>query len=330
MAEWLLAEGVAATRALLVDGDRIIRHLYRAVDDGVVAGTVCTARLTRFEDGLATVSLPDGEEAILSKLPPGISIGSDLLVTITRSAIDEAGLRKRAVCRASDSDAREGPAAGIQTGIEASGLPVRTVVPHGRDLLAEAGWGELCDAAASGHWPFPGGLLRLSLTPAMAVIDVDGTLPAASLAIAGAHAAAQMVQALDIGGNIVIDLPTLAGKAERIAAAEAFDAALPPPFERTAVNGYGLMQVIRPRTGPSLAERWQFRPVAHHAHGLCDQAERHASRTSGAALCITAAPAVIGWLEQRPALLARLAARCGRPIDLHGEPGCAIGAGHVS
>src|SRR3546814_3730244 len=83
---------------------------------------------------------------------------------------------------------------------------------------------------------FAGGALRISLTPAMTLIDIDGDLPPAELARTGAEAAGAAIRRLDITGSIGIDLPTMGSKAERQNAAEALDAALPPPFERTAIN----------------------------------------------------------------------------------------------
>jgi hypothetical protein len=172
-------------------------------------------------------------------------------------------------------------------------------------------------------------MLRCSLTPAMTVIDVDGDGPAASLAQAGARAAATMLLALDICGNIVIDLPTMDGKAERIAAAQAFDAAMTGPFERTAVNGYGLMQIIRPRRTCSLPERWQFAPVQQHASALIDSATRHAAQRPGAPVTMIAAPAVAAWINARPTLLERMARRTGGTIDLQADARCGIAHGHV-
>ena len=93
----------------------------------------------------------------------------------------------------------------------------------------------------------------MSLTPAMTLFDVDGSLAPAELAIAGAAAAGRAIRRMGIAGSIGIDLPTLAGRAEQQAAAAALDAALPPPFERTAVNGFGFLQVVRRRERPSLA-----------------------------------------------------------------------------
>ena len=65
--------------------------------------------------------------------------------------------------------------------------------------------------------------------------------------MAGAAAAARAIRRLGIGGSIGIDLPTLAAQAERQAAAAALDAVLPQPFERTAVNGFGFLQIVRRR-----------------------------------------------------------------------------------
>ena len=113
---------------------------------------------------------------------------------------------------------------------------------------------DLLDEARSGIVSFPGGELRVSLTPAMTLIDVDGQLPPAELAVAGARAAADAIRRHGVGGSIGIDLPTNEGKAARQAAAEAVDVILPKPFERTAVNGFGFLQIVRPRAHASLFE----------------------------------------------------------------------------
>src|SRR3546814_19771129 len=107
---------------------------------------------------------------------------------------------------------------------------------------------------------FAGGALRISLTPAMTLIDIDGDLPPAELARTGAEAAGAAIRRLDITGSIGIDLPTMGSKAERQNAAEALDAALPPPFERTALNGFGFMQRSEARrVGKAWVRTWRSR-----------------------------------------------------------------------
>jgi len=68
-----------------------------------------------------------------------------------------------------------------------------------------------------------------------------------------------MIRRHGIAGSIGIDLPTAGSKAARLAAGEAVDAILPQPFERTAVNGFGFVQVVRPRQRASLVELAQDR-----------------------------------------------------------------------
>jgi hypothetical protein len=175
----------------------------------------------------------------------------------------------------------------------------------------------LLEEAWSGEIAFPGGGLRMSLTPAMTLFDVDGCLPPDRLAIAGAAAAARAIRRFGIGGSIGIDLPTLPGRGERQRAAAAFDALLSPPFERTAVNGFGFLQVIRPRPRASLPELLRGDPTGAAARALLRRAERHGG--IGARQLI-ASPDVTTRLEANPGWIEALARRIGAPVQLQAEP----------
>jgi hypothetical protein len=331
LAEWLFEDGIGERRAALVEDGRITEMHVERDSDGVPAGNILYARLNPRDGGgtWRSVTLPSGEEAMLKSLPAGISDGATLLVEVTRSALPEADIVKRAIVRAAESGARPMPALGLADRIGASGVPVHALSPHQPDALEAAGWSEWIDTAANGHIPFPGGLLRMSLTPAMTVFDVDGDAAPLDLARHGIIAMAHAIRRFGLGGSIVIDLPTLADKAQRVAVAEAFDAAIPPPFERTAVNGYGLLQVIRPRTGASIAERWQFQPVESAALSLLRIAARQGATRPGQPLTLAAHPAVIQWLERQPAMLERLARDCAATVHLRAEADRAIAAPHV-
>ncbi|MGK6318083.1 ribonuclease [Sphingomonas sp. DT-204] len=315
MAEWLVEAGIGETRAALVEGDRILEA--RIIPDGeLVAGTVVEARLVARvpERGQGIVAW-DGHEALVSPLPAGVTEGALARVEIVRPAIPEPGKPKRARARPSASGAEPVPPPPLD------GHMLRHTDP---DLLETAGWSELLEEAATGRVAFPGGELRIALTPAMTLIDVDGTLAPAPLAIAGARAAAEAVRRLDIAGSIGIDLPAGADKAVRHAAAEAIDAALAPPFERTAVNGFGFVQIVRPRRRRSLPEIHAMEPALAHARALL----RRAERTPGAgARTLTAHPAVIAAIA--PGWSMELARRLGTEIVLREDPSLTMSGGHV-
>jgi Ribonuclease G/E len=173
---------------------------------------------------------------------------------------------------------------------------------------------------------FPGGVLRVTLTPAMTLIDVDGEGAPETLAVEGARAAAQAIRRLGLAGSIGIDLPTVAGAA-RQAAAHAIDAALPPPFERTAVNGFGFVQIVRPRLRASLSELFVWDATAAQARALLRRAE-HESIIGGSLL--TASPEVIAVLRANPAWLATLAQNLGGAVTLRADAGLAIAGGYAS
>ena len=169
--------------------------------------------------------------------------------------------------------------------------------------------------------------LRLYLTPAMLLIDVDGSLPPAQLGPKGAKLAAQTIRRMGLSGSIGIDLPTMNNKDERMIAAAQIDKYLPLPFERTAVNGFGFLQIIRRRERANLMELLLDNVVLTAALALLRRAERHG--TGGAATLI-AAPAVIDLLRQRPDWIDLLARRRGGEVGLRADPALTISGGHVA
>lgn len=327
MAEWLYEPGIGEARAALVENDEIIEALVEIQSDAPRAGAVMGARLIRqlIAGRRGIVALDGGGEALLEPLPPGVTEGGKLTVEIVREAIAEPGRAKLAKARAApDADPRPGP--DLASRLAASGTPVIAIGTPGPDRLEIAGWSELIEEAATGEIAFPGGALRISLTPAMTLIDVDGPLLPAELAVAGAMAAGRAIRRLGIAGSIGIDLPTVASKAERQAAAAALDAVLPQPFERTAVNGFGFLQIVRRRERASLPELIQGDPPAAAARALL----RRAERTPGAGTrTLIAAPAVIAIIEAHGDWQATLARRIGATVALRSDPALAISAGHV-
>ncbi|KQN82505.1 ribonuclease [Sphingomonas sp. Leaf67] len=319
MADWIVERGIGEVRAArIVDGDIVEARI--EPDDALRAGTIVAARLVRRlpvrNEGI--VAWDDGE-ALLRPLPRTVTEGATLLVEITRPALSEPGKPKRARARPAAPDAQpcDGPSIADLPG-------ARLVGPFDRDLLGDAGWPLLIEEATTGHVAFPGGALSIALTPAMTLIDIDGDLAPAALAIAGARAAAAAIARLDIAGSIGIDLPTVNDKAVRQATAEAVDAILPQPFERTAVNGFGFLQIVRRRSRASLPEL--FAHVPAHARALLRQAER----TGGSGeRTLAAHPAVIAAVAARPDWIAAVERTLGASLALRAESGLAISAGHV-
>lgn len=321
MAEWLYEAGIGENRAILVDGDSILEAAIE-VETDLRAGAVVEARLARIlvPGRRALARLAGGAEAIVEPVPAKHCEGAAVRIEILREAIPETGRPKLAKARVTDAAPRPG-----ETLHDRIGRPepqrAGTV-----DRFEQAGWSELLEEAMTGEIAFPGGALRMSLAPAMTLFDVDGALPPAELAVAGAAAAGRAVRRFGIGGSIGIDLPTVAAKAERQAAAAALDAVLPQPFERTGVNGFGFLQIVRRRERPSLPEILQGDPAVAAARALL----RHVERTAGAGeRTIRAAPTVIATLEKNSGWIEALARRIGAPVRLRADPALAISGGDV-
>ena len=320
MAEWLYEDGIGETRAILVEDEDIIAAAIELPGE-FRCGTVVAGRLADIViRGRRGIVETGRGEVLVEPLPPALTQGQKVRVEILREPIAEPGHPKRAKGRITDAEEREGP--GLLERIGGA----RKVSPPGPDLFWDSGWGTLIDEAMGEVIDFGGGELRMTLTPAMTLFDVDGFLPPAELAVAGAEAAAFAIRRHDIGGSIGIDLPTLSSREDRLRAVEALDSVLPRPFERTAVNGFGFLQVIRRRERRSIPELVQWDAAGAAARDLLREAEWGGGigpRT------LEAAPDVISRLRANPGWLETLQRRIGAPVALREQPGFTTWQKHV-
>lgn len=319
MPEWIVEKGIGETRAALVESDRILEARIE-LDGTIAAGTIIPARLVEIGIGGRNGIARDGRgtDYLLPHVPKEIAEGESFNIEVTRPALPGPEPWKRPLAKAT-RDERLRPHS-IAERLRSTGHPVRKLAfPAPRDELAEAGWNELIDEARSGRVDFASGSLGLFFTPAMTLIDVDGSLPPADLAIAGARAAAEAMRRLDVSGSIGIDLPTARGKEARAAAAEAVDEVLPRPFERTAVNGFGFLQVVRPRSRASLLELAQDR-ASFEARALL----RKVAFEQAGAKRLVAHPALLAMIEGQPAWPEELAKQVGGAVTLRAEPSLPI------
>lgn len=319
MAEWLIEEGIGEVRALLVEGEQV-RAAKVMWPGEVTAGIRTTGKLTAKLKGTrrGVALLEGGSEALVDHLPPHITEGQSLDLVITRAPIAERGRLKRAQARVAASDAPS-PGAGSTEGRVVRRLPAGL-------------WEEVWHAASAASLDFPGGGILVSVTPAMTVIDIDGIGSPREVALAAVPAIAQALAWFDLGGSIGIDFPTLQTKEDRRAVDDALgvalEAALPDwPHERTAMNGFGFVQLVARLTGPSLLHRFARGRLGMAARMALRRAELAADTGTGRVLQLTVHPALMAKLKQP--WLDDLSRRTGREVRIATDPGLAIEAANA-
>ncbi|MBU7580236.1 MAG: ribonuclease E/G [Porphyrobacter sp.] len=312
---WLIEQGIAETRALLVEGDQVLAAKVMWPGE-LAAGTRITGKLTAKLKGTrrGVALLEGGTEALVDHLPPQVTEGQSLDLAITRAALAERGRLKRAQARVASADAP---------------LPL-AALPEGRTLRRfPAGlWEEVWHAASSASLDFPGGEILVSVTPAMTVIDIDGVGTGREVALAAVPAIARALMWFDLGGNIGIDFPTLQTKEDRRAVDAALAEALAGwPHEATAMNGFGFVQLIARLTGPSLLHRFAVSRLGMAARMALRRAELAAGDGSGRVLELRVHPALRAKLK--PDWLDELTRRTGREVRIVTDPGLAIEAANA-
>ena len=259
-----------------------------------------------------------GTIALIDALDPGLTEGVTLAVRVARASIAERGRTKLPLVRPAGNAAPGAPDFAAQL----PSHPARVLLPTDR-AFDDAGWDDVVEQAVSGTVSFPGGSLTISPTPAMTLIDVDGMPPLQALALAAVPAIASVLARLDIGGSVGIDFPSLSGKQDRQAVDIALERALTGwKGERTAMNGFGFVQLVSRLEGPSLVARFARHPAGAAARVLLRQAERVAGPGT---LLLVCHPAVRHAVK--PEWEAELARRTGRVVRWQEDTGLALHGG---
>jgi ribonuclease G len=314
-----MERGIGETRAALVDRGEIVEARIE-LDHAVPAGSIVSAKLVSAgTSGRNAVARDEaGTEYLLPRGAVGVTEGAALSVEVTREAFPGTEPWKRPLARVSDQGPRSLAPLTERLGAR------EVTLSSARDDLGAAGWNELIEQARTGVVEFACGKLQVSPTPAMTLIDVDGYVPPDELAVAGSVEAAKAILRLDIGGSIGVDLPTSSGKSARLSAGAAIDRHLPQPFERTAVNGFGFVQIVRPRSRASLVElaldRAQFESRA---------LLRRAAMESAGPKRIVAHPAVIAILAGKADWLGQLARQVGGSVSLRADAAVPMSGGYA-
>ncbi len=327
---WEVEEGIGEHRAIRRGANGAITAARldwpdasaKALAAGLIADAVLIARAAGSPRG--TLRFPGGGEALIDGLPANASEGAAVRAEVARPAMAETGRLKRARARLATAPPRPAPTLaerlrGDYERVEGERVRVRVV----RDLGGD--WDELFAEAWDPVIDFARGSLIVSPTPGMTVIDIDGTLAPRALALAAVPAIAQAIGRMDLAGSIGIDFPTIADKAERRLVDTALASALADwRHERTAMNGFGFVQLIARVERLSLPQRIAADRAGAAARALLRRAERVEGPGT---LLLVAHPAVLHAV--RADWRAALIRNTGRTVDWREDTALALAGGYA-
>jgi len=311
---WLIEQGIGEERALRYENGQAVAARMRwpgSLEPGLVADAVLVERVADSPRGRAR--FPGGEEALVDRLPRDAREGAPVRLEVTRAAAREANRIKPAQARPTDTPCREGPTLAKLLGGEA----VRR--------FPDGAWNEIWAEAADGTVAFRGGSLHFAPTAAMTLVDIDGTLPPKQLVMAAVQPLAKGIERFGLGGSIGVDFPTLPVREERKGVDVALGEALAGwDHERTAMNGFGFVQLVARSERPSLLHRVQFETAPAAARLLLRQAE---ALEGAGAILLTGHSRTLTEID--PEWLAELARRTGRTVRVAPDQSLATTGGHA-
>lgn len=294
LAELWLDDAPGERRAALTEDGQIVEiHIQR--EGQFAVGEVGTARIYSKTKAGAYLTAEDGREILVRRgvVPPE---GSKVVCQIIRAAIAEPGLVKLAEARLMNElpSPLPNPETLWEARLQATGAETRRHADISEGFeLALAGASQAGDATIS-----------FQRTKAGLVFDIDGTGDAMAINIAAATEIARLLRLYQVGAMVMIDFIAVEAKQDRQAIADAFrvaSAADARPYECTAVNGFGMMQVVRARPRPSVLDILFGTRIA----SLSDETQalwllREASQSNGFGIRTIAASTAVATLLAAP------------------------------
>ncbi len=316
--KWVHEHSFGEYRSVLLDGEEVLAARLNWFSH-ICAGTIAVAKISKRYKGarraLCVTRLPQaGHEVEVPDLPIEASEGSEVRIMIHREPMAERGRHKRAQGRYFGDHPETGaigPMNDLIRGEEVRRLPAGI-------------WEEIWSLAAEAEMAFAGGNLVVTPTPAMTLIDIDGSGSARELSLSAVPAIARAIRWMDLGGNIGIDFPTITAKADRKAVDAALDEALAEwPHERTAMNGFGFVQIVARLQLPSLLHRLEYSRASASARFLLRQAER--LEGTGRCLLLTCHPRIETAIQDSWKI--ELREKSGKDVRIETDDALALEAG---
>jgi hypothetical protein len=234
-------------RAAVVENGNIVEiHIQR--DALWALGECGVGRIDRKTPSGAYVVADDGSTLLLRGKTNALE-GARVMFEVRREAISEPGRIKPPEIMLRDS--------AVNPLIGKDALWDARLASLGQSAIT-ASIAEGFDVAIAGQSQLGDVTISFQRTKAGLVFDIDGIGDAFAINMVAAREVARLLRLYQVGAMVLIDFVSMESKAQRTQIAEAFDAASvldPRPFERTAMNGYGMMQVVRARPRPSVLDQ---------------------------------------------------------------------------
>lgn len=234
--------------ALVVNNEIVEIHIQRDLQP--ILGMAGEGRIDRQTPAGSYVIGDDGFE-VLVRAKTGKTEGARIVYEITRENIAEPGRVK--------------PAEGKEIDRLPSMTDVNGLWNDRLRRLAEIGtapivkhFGDCFDSAIAGSSRTGDATVHFQRTKAGLVFDVDGIGDPFAINAAAAQEIARLLRLYQIGGMAIVDFIAVDSKSRRQEIADIFDAASVPDgrvYERSAVNGFGLMQIVRSKPRPSVLDQ---------------------------------------------------------------------------